>query len=81
MPPKTPALTLSKTALKFLSCADQSYQGRSHGTHHHNLKGFYGKLLDGGYIAHQSEGSPFVHLTDMGRNALHAYYATGGKKA
>lgn len=70
---------LSRTALKFLSLADKSYQGRSLGTHHHNLKGYYGQLADAGLVSH-SVGSPFVHLTPAGREALTAYYASGGKR-
>lgn len=67
---------LSKTALKFLSLADSSYQGKSLGTHAYNLKGYFGPLHDAGLITAVSY--PFVHLTDAGRAALAPYYADGG---
>ncbi len=54
---------LSKTALKFLACVHPK-----HGTHAYNLKSYYAKLDDGGYI--HSDKFPFVHLTNKGREAL-----------
>lgn len=70
---------LSRTALKFLSLADKSYNGRSLGTHAYNLKSYYGQLADAGLVS-GTVGSPFVHLTPAGRDALTAYYASGGKR-
>lgn len=67
---------LSRTALKFLSLADQGYQGVSHGTHAYNLGAHFGPLSDSGYVT--TDRYPFVHLTPKGRDALRAYYADGG---
>jgi len=70
-------MKLSRTALKFLSVADKHYQGKSLGTHAYNLKSYFGQLSDAGLVT--TDRYPFVHLTAAGREALNAYYASGGK--
>lgn len=69
---------LSKKALKALSSVDRFYQGKSLGTHAHNLNGYFGEFEERGLI---TVAYPFVHLTDKGQAELRAYYQAGGKRA